>query len=154
MKICKRCDAEKNDEDYYSKDSTCKVCRRRMVKENRERNSEYYREYDKKRFQLDPKVKQRHKRYQSTEAGHESLSKSRKRWEEKNIIKKAASTMVGNAVRDGKLLKPDSCEACGNTPNRLHGHHDDYAFPLSVRWLCSRCHTAWHAKNGEAPNGN
>ena len=30
--------------------------------------------------------------------------------------------------------------------------HDDYAKPLSVRWLCGKCHTAWHQENGEGLN--
>jgi len=60
--------------------------------------------------------------------------------------------MVTNAVRDGKIIKPDSCEQCGTT-GRLHGHHDDYSKPLKVRWLCVACHHQWHAKYGEAKNG-
>lgn len=154
MKNCKKCSLEKVDEDFYNRDSTCKPCRREMVRLNRARNAEYYRSYDKKRFQEDPKVKARHKRYQSTEAGTASMQSARKRWESKNTIKKAASTMVGNAVRDGRLIKPSSCEKCGNEPKRLHGHHDDYAYPLIVRWLCSKCHREWHEENGEGANAH
>jgi hypothetical protein len=43
------------------------------------------------------------------------------------------------------------CEVC-RTTEKIHAHHDDYAKPLNVRWLCSAHHSQWHAKNGEALN--
>lgn len=65
-----------------------------------------------------------------------------------------AHIAIGNAIRDGKIEKKDICEECGLLPSygSLHGHHDDYAFPLSVRWLCPGCHTKWHKENGEGKN--
>jgi hypothetical protein len=123
-----------------------------MVRLNRAKNIEYYREYDKKRFKEDPRVKERMKKYSQSEKGRLAGSEAKKRWDKKNSIKKGASTMVGNAVRDGKIKKPLNCESCGSLPKRLHGHHDDYAFPLVVRWLCPGCHSKWHKMNGEGLN--
>ena len=44
-------------------------------------------------------------------------------------------------------LTPQPCEVCGVTP--ANAHHDDYARPLDVRWLCdthhNRLHAAWTA---------
>jgi hypothetical protein len=148
---CVKCKKEKGGE-FYSKDKTCKDCRKFAVRENRRLRADYYREYDKKRFKEDPKVKARHKRYQATDAGKESIRKSKKRWQESNPIKRGASVMLGNAVRDGRLQKPAACESCESEPKRLHGHHDDYAFPLIVRWLCPGCHNKWHKENGEGLN--
>lgn len=132
----------------------CKECNKRDVRDNRKDKVEYYREYDRKRFKEDPKVKQRHRNYQSTERGRESMRRSSDRWTEKNTIKKAASIMVNNAVRDGRLIKPSICEKCGSAPDRLHGHHPDYSKPLSVNWLCQYCHVAWHRENGEGANAH
>lgn len=46
------------------------------------------------------------------------------------------------AVKVGRLVKPSRCSGCGRFVSRarLHGHHDDYAKPLDVRWLCAKCH--------------
>jgi len=138
--------------DYYAGDKCCKECRRQLVRENRAKKADYYRDYDKRRFKEDPRVAARNKKYQQSEAGKASIKKAKKKWEESNSIKKGASTIVGNAVRDGRLEKPDSCSECG-AGGRINGHHDDYALPLIVRWLCSKCHTQWHFENGEGKNG-
>jgi hypothetical protein len=36
------------------------------------------------------------------------------------------------------------CEACG--ARKADRHHDDYAKPLEVRFLCRRCHIRHHAR--------
>ena len=154
MKSCKKCDENKSDDEFYNRDNTCKECRKAMVRENRSKNIDYYREYDKKRFQNDPKVKQRHLRYQSTEAGKKSIRKAKDKYIEKNPVKRAAHVILGNAVRDGRINKPSACQACGAQKGRIHGHHNDYAKPLSVIWLCSKCHQTWHDKNGEGLNAH
>jgi hypothetical protein len=50
------------------------------------------------------------------------------------------------ALRAGRVKKPKACERCGLKPERrhLHGHHADYAQPLSVEWLCVDCHHKEH----------
>lgn len=57
--------------------------------------------------------------------------------------KVAARAAVNNALRRGELVKPKTCEGCGQD-KKLTGHHDDYALPLSVRWLCYACHGKEH----------
>jgi RecJ-like exonuclease len=66
--------------------------------------------------------------------------------------KAKAQAMVSKALVAGKIQRRDSCESCGGA-NYLHAHHDDYARPLDVRWLCASCHSQWHAKHGEGKNG-
>jgi len=65
----------------------------------------------------------------------------KKRWAERNPEKRKAQITVGNAIRDGKLLR-QPCEECGAT--KVHAHHDDYAQPLVVRWLCPIHHRKAH----------
>jgi hypothetical protein len=138
QKTCFKCGAEKPLTEYYKHSkmadghlNKCKECTKRDVKKHR-RENDSVREYDRKRGnrQSYQCVKERRARYP---------------------MKYKAHTAVGNAVRDGRLVKPDCCENCGSD-FALHGHHDDYAKPLSVRWLCAKCHQRWHAENGEGKN--
>ena len=55
-----------------------------------------------------------------------------------------ARIIVNHAIRDGKLER-SPCEKCGE--EIAEAHHDDYNYPLKVRWLCNRCHTLWHREN-------
>lgn len=138
MKECFKCGAEKPLTDFYKhsrmKDghlNKCKECTKRDVRDRRfdPEKREAVLEYDRSRgSRQNP---ERNKEY-------------RKRWPEK----RKAQNAVNNAVRDGRLHKPDHCETCGTSDFRqLEGHHDDYSKPLDVRWLCSACHSQWHAAN-------
>jgi hypothetical protein len=75
----------------------------------------------------------------------------KRKWREANPEKRKAHIVVGNAVRDGRLVK-GPCEYADSTctPNgKIQAHHDDYTKPMEVRWLCP-----WHHKGvdqGELP---
>ena len=137
---------------FYKGFAQCKPCYISKVKKYRGENVEKIKEYDKERANLPHRVKARLD-YTKTEGGIKAGNKAKIAYTERNQIKRGASTMVRNAVRDGKLIKPDNCSDCGNEPKRLHGHHDNYAYPLVVRWLCAGCHSAWHRANGAGLNG-
>lgn len=147
---CKVCEAEKDLCMFYKNDKTCKECRKEKVRSYRVLNIDKCRAYDKKRFKNDPRVRARHKRYRQTEKGKAAQKKSSKKWQDNNLAKRYANNMVNNAVRDGRLKKLP-CEICGE--EKSHGHHDDYAYPLSVRWLCAAHHKQWHDENGGGLNG-
>lgn len=156
MKECFKCKAVKPLEDFYKhpmmadgRVNKCKECNKKDVRENRSDKAEYYREYDKGRANLPKRVLSR-KNYQKTENGKYSLEKGRKKYRQNNPIKYAAHILVGNYIRDRKLERKP-CEVCGST-YKIHAHHDDYAYPLDVRWLCVAHHSQWHKVNGEAPN--
>ena len=70
-------------------------------------------------------------------ANPEKLNANKKAWIDRNPDKRRAHNSVANAVRAGKLVK-QPCEVCG--AENVHAHHDDYAKPLEVRWLCPAHH--------------
>lgn len=131
MKVCKKCGTEKPLCEFYSRATKCKPCYREDVKKNRDDKADYYREYDRKRGNRQPD-------------GY--LKEYRSRFPNKY----KAHNLVNNSIRDGKL-HPEPCEACGIVES-VHAHHDDYAKPLNVRWLCAMHHQQWHAEHGEALN--
>jgi hypothetical protein len=131
---------------YTGVTNRCKECHKRKVKENREEKLDYYREYDAKRFQEDPKVRERHKEYKRTPAGKLSVEASRIKWIEKSPEKRAAHVILGNAVKNGLIEKPNFCSKCGKkeVSRRIHAHHHDYTKPVDVIWLCVQCHKDEH----------
>jgi hypothetical protein len=63
------------------------------------------------------------------------------------------------AVRAGWLTRPSKCETCGGPGNitgdrpRIYAHHEDYARPWDVQWLCNRCHAQRHTEIRELERG-
>lgn len=150
MKTCFKCGASKPLTEFYKhskmKDgflNKCKECAKRDTKENRTLHADYYRQYDRDRFQTDPKVRERHRRYQKTENGKKSIRQTNLRWVERNLEKRAAHIILGNRIRKGEVVKPDVCSCCGKG-GIIHGHHSDYSRPLDVEWLCPACHVEKH----------
>ena len=109
----------------------CKECAKKDVRDNRADKVEYYRDYDRRR-------------------GNRQSQEYRTEYREKFPKKYKAINAISNAVRSGKM-KMMPCEICGK--KETHGHHDDYAFPLTVRWLCALHHRQWHDENGAGANG-
>jgi len=68
---------------------------------------------------------------------------------DRNKIK--ARYILNRAIERGDIVPPDICDEC-ETPGRefsdgrrsIQAHHDDYAEPCSVRWLCVSCHGKTH----------
>jgi hypothetical protein len=127
----------------------CKECHKQKVRENREQKADYYRTYDAYRYQKDPKVKQRHKRYQKTDAGKASIKAARNKWRSQNEEKRACHVILNHAVRDGRAFKSNECQKCGATNCRIEGHHSDYTKPLDVIWVCKPCHVEIHRQKDE-----
>ena len=140
---CVRCCTERDLSDYYSSDRTCKKCRCTLVRKNRAQRLDYYREYERRRNALPHRVEAR-KKYAQTDAGKKAHLRSRKKWLGVNGEKRAAHIILNNGVRGGRIEKPECCGECGSSGTRIHGHHDDYARPLEVRWVCPPCHKAIH----------
>lgn len=59
--------------------------------------------------------------------------------------KRLAQQAVTQAVREGRLVR-QSCEThnCPHPTSGVVAHHDDYRYPLTVRWLCRSHHVSFH----------
>ena len=148
---CKVCGLEKAPSDFYvSNKGTCKECVKIRSRKNREDNLDRYITYDKARAS-DPERVAARLEYSKTEAGKAACIKAKKKYIELNPKKRAVHVKVGNAIRDGHLVK-QPCEVCDTTEN-IVAHHCDYNKPFDVMWLCAQHHSDWHDLNGEGLNG-
>ena len=151
-KICKTCQTSKPfsefyDHKYYSdgKELSCKKCRKQNVKAARQKNLENYQAYDRKRNKTPERLEAKR---ESVKRNPEAPRAAKKRWAERNREKRAAHTIVGNAVRDGRLIK-EPCHICGD--ETVQAHHPDYSQPLPVVWVCDKHHKEIH-KQGAKTN--
>ena len=151
-KICRQCSIEKPMDGFYAHSkmadgrlNKCKDCVTANVKANREARKDYYQEFDRRRSSLPKRVAAR-EAYRKTDGYKESHAKASALWNVSNRTKKKAQTAVGNAVRDGRLLK-QPCHICG--AEDAEAHHPDYDRALDVVWLCSGHHAQVHKEHRE-----
>lgn len=162
MKACFKCGAEKPLSDFYKHPSMsdghvnkCKECNKKDVRENRADKKDYYDEYDRNRSNHRERVTKQaervKERYHKDEEFRQKVLTQRKRWEDSNTHKKKAHSAVGNALRDGKLIKAENCEGCDCNDKPLQGHHWSYEekYWLDVVWLCPECHGQEHKRLNE-----
>ncbi len=71
----------------------------------------------------------------------EKSSKYQKSYRKKNPDKIKAHILAKKALKNGEIIRKP-CEVCG--VSNVHGHHQDYAKPLDVRWLCPLHHKQLH----------
>lgn len=148
--LCKGCGSDKDPSLFYSSNkSKCKECVKTAVKKNRVDNIDHYREFDRNRANDPDRVAARLD-YQKTDAGKAAGAKAKKKYIELNPKKRSVHVKVGNAIRDGYLIK-QNCEVC-QTDKMIVAHHCDYDKPYEIMWLCAQHHSDWHAENGEALN--
>ena len=136
-KTCVQCNQIKPLGEFYKHPSypdgllkKCKECIKGNIRENRARNVEHYREYDRirgSRMTSDDTKKQR---------------KNHPEW-----------LRAHNAVQKAKMkgiLKKLPCAVCG--ASNTHAHHEDYSKPLDVIWLCPLHHRMVHAGRLDVTN--
>ncbi len=138
-KTCSKCEQNLDSSDFYAHAKSsdglagkCKECAKAIARRNRAKRLGYYREYDRRRYQ---------KNGRRGEATKEASDRAKRRWSERNPIKRKASQAVSNALRDGRLSRQPCC-VCGAT--KAQAHHEDYAKPYTVIWLCSKHHSEYH----------
>jgi hypothetical protein len=78
-------------------------------------------------------------------ANSDVVRAAHERWAQRNPEKRKAHYAVSNAIRDGRMKRPETCEVDG-CDRRPQAHHDDYSKPFDVRWLCSRHHGEVHRR--------
>lgn len=153
MKKCFRCKKEKDESEFYSHKKMrdgllgkCKECTKKDNILNREKNKEYYKEYDKARAMLPHRVKARKEYIKNNPY---IKTKADKKYRTKFPEKYKAVNAVNNALRCGRLFKKP-CAICEN--EITEAHHEDYSKPLEVIWLCAKHHAELH-KNRRKNNG-
>lgn len=87
-------------------------------------------EYDRSRSKLHHRVEARRIWTANSRMGHFSL-------------KAKAEAKAYRALKCGRIKK-QKCNDCGGESSDMH--HEDYSKPLSVTWLCVKCHHARHRK--------
>lgn len=141
INTCKHCGLNKSASDFYiSRPRKCKDCVRADVMKNRVENIDAIRAYDRERGSQPHRVAAR-EAYQQTPNGKLAGARAKGSYIARNPARRAATTAVGNAVRDGILVKLP-CEVCG--AKRVEGHHPAYSMPLDVIWLCKEHHQQLH----------
>lgn len=100
------------------------------------RDKDKARAADRARYERD-KPKRRAANRDYVARNREQENARRAEWNRQNPEKKWAHKAVAQAKARGELV-PQPCEVCG--AQMTHAHHDDYARPLDVRWLCPTHH--------------
>lgn len=140
MKTCFKCRCSKPLTEFYKHSQMgdghlgkCKECTKTDVKQNRLREVERVRAYDRMRASQPHRVASR--------------TKYTEIYRKTNPKRARANAMVTRAVRAG-LLKKQPCWVCGE---KALAHHPDYDSPLDVVWLCQPHHKQAHALVANEP---
>lgn len=96
--------------------------RRRTIPEVKKRRAEYYKLW-----------------YETHGRGRSQRDRDLvKLWALRNPKAVGARQKVYQALKSGRLVKPERCPNC-NERRKLVGHHEDYDYPFRVTWLCYSC---------------
>jgi len=169
VKECRKCGQVKPLREFYrdgrrqdGHEGTCKVCRCAAARRRRRRDKARTNARQRERWRRDPlaaRCKQRRRRARNPEVSrrasrrYEATHKEARRaycsaYRRKNRHKTRTHALVKAAVTLGVLVR-GPCEVCGARQGeggqRIYAHHEDYARPLAVRWLCARHHMQVHA---------
>lgn len=136
LKTCFKCNESQPLTEFYKHGqmadghlNKCKACTRRDSNRNRRRNIDKIQAYDRMRYRRD-EYRRRQLR---------SLYWAR------TPDQKKCNYLVGNAIRDGRMTRPDGCWYCGKEckPEAHHSFYDPERFDV-VTWLCRSCHVRAH----------
>lgn len=152
-KICRACRQELPIESFAvrvladaTRGTICKPC---DATRQRNRCAEFSEE-DHRRLADGASQRRRVKPPARTEALVQRVRRNVRAYQRRNPLKVAARMAVARALQSGGLVRRP-CEVCGKT--KSEAHHDDYAKPLDVRWLCNGHHREHHKIHGKGLNG-
>lgn len=85
-------------------------------------------------------------RYYGSDKWREAHRRGMAAYRARSKERRSAHNALQDAVRYGKIVRPDVCESCGSLGLTVGHHHNGYgtAHQLDVRWLCGPCHRATH----------
>lgn len=138
-------DFQTNKARYNGRNSWCKVCEKVQQKQWAKDNPQKVRDRLERWKNLYPEAeKEKQRRYRQN---HSDLIAQRTMDQRRNFPDRIkARKALAYAVKTRKVLKPNRCEHCQKEV-AVQGHHEDYAQPLIVQWLCARCHKLHHLEN-------
>lgn len=84
----------------------------------------------------------------SYERNKEKMLAKNLEWRNNHRLHIKCRDAVKHEVLSGRMEKPLVCQKCG-LEKKLDGHHEDYSKPLSVVWLCRKCHRLVHDGKSE-----
>jgi hypothetical protein len=142
-KLCTVCGKPVGADHYASNPHRHKECHKARMRQVRADRIEYYRDYDRRRFQEDPRRRAHQLASQRKNLDAAKKAESQRKYRAKHSEKAPAVNALNNATRDKRVAKAGHCEICSST-DRIQGHHHDYAKPLDVWWLCDHCHKLLH----------
>lgn len=126
----------------------CLTCRRELTRRWRASNKDRVREYEAAYYAANKdRINAQSRAWMASPLGRASRRIFKKRWDAENPKKRRAHALVTSARNKGHLI-PQPCERCGAT--KTVAHHDDYAKPYDVRWLCQSRHRQLHAEEKRA----
>ena len=128
--ICSHCGSafEPKSWQVTGRDRRCVPCKRRQQNDANRADPEKMRAASSKRYAANPDYWRNYA--------------AQRRADPNYLAKRAARRKVATEIEAGRLQR-SACAECGNV--KADAHHDDYAKPLEVVWLCHAHHMARHA---------
>ncbi len=134
MKKCTgSCKSIKNESEFYSKRSQCKICYKEYQSSFRRENAESTKKIRAKNYK---------KSMMDDEFHNDRIFRSR---EDRRINpeKKRAQMAIYHRIESGRIIRPDNCSSC-KKDCKPHAHHEDYNKKFDIVFLCGSCHQFWH----------
>ena len=88
--------------------------------------------------------RERERRKRRTPQEITAYNEANKKYAEKHPGRKHVNALVNNAIKTGKIIKPDVCQICSRS-NPV-SHHHDYNRSFDVVWICDSCHRKIHVQ--------
>lgn len=130
--------------DHYQQNKEKEKAQRKdYYQQNKEQENQYSKDY---RQQHKEQINQYNKDYH--EKNKEQIKARMRIYYQQNPKQREAYILFRKAIRNGSIIRPNSCSYC---PKECipEGHHEDYSQPLEVIWLCRGCHQQWHVDRAE-----